>query len=172
MEITVKQAKTVPLIQLTTVVLGLIAMLVAMGFTINELVKSYDTKASTNILLCWFGIVALLACIALAVGAMAEVCIAIIETYTFTDDRLIKKYKKKVKFEIPYSNINTFEIDKLFLMGWALTIHCKEPFVKYGIDKNLKRVGGYFNKGNLDRIQEKIVAFNVANGDSIKINFK
>lgn len=170
MDVTVKQAKTVPALELSVVVLGLGGLLVLMGFIINVLVKSYSTNDLTDVSLWWFSLFVVLFIVALAVAAVIEVSVSIVETYIFTNDRLIKKHKKKVKFEIPYSNIETFEIDKLFIIkDWAMSIHSTEPFVKYGMNKFLKRVDGYFKKSDLEKVKEKIIAYNAENGNSVKI---
>lgn len=170
MDITVKQAKSVPAFMITLCSIGIAGMLISIGFSANEIAKAYSNNQTSDATAFGILIGGALFVIAFAVCAIADVCVTLAETYTFTSDKLIKKYKDKIKFEIPYSEIDSLEIDKLFIIkGWAMSIHSTKPFVKYGTNKFLKRVGGYFKKDDLYKIKEKIAAYNAENGESIKI---
>ena len=89
-----------------------------------------------------------------------------LNTYVFTEYKLIVKSKQKVKKEISYSAIEKVKINDYLE---SMSIYYRKQLDDNGKKSKSKRIWGYFTKNDLGKIKEKLTTYNAENGGKIQI---
>lgn len=161
MDITVKQSKiyTTFMLILYVVIYGTLLCLV--GFMIKDMVDFYNENQELNKTLLCEAIVCCVLYVVATVSSILSVVKTMRETYAFTSDKIVKKYNKAVKLEIPYSIIETVRIS-----GMELEIYYKQDTAK-GV--KLRKMSGWFSKSDIQQVKEKFTDYNNENNACINI---
>lgn len=177
MDITIKESKVYTTFMFIFYSVVYAAFLMLEGFMINDIIDYYNVNQSIDVSSLCISIVGFVLLSIFFAFCILSTLRTRNATYTFTNDKIIKVYKQNVKWEISYSDIQTFMVN-----GLMLTIIYKKSTVD---DKSKKAVSiteenrtefknaisfhGYFNKSDLQSIKEKITVFNTENGRNIRI---
>ena len=149
--IVVKPTKKICKITFGISVLLLIPLLIALGILINNFVAETQKDAINDI----FGWVISFAGIGLFIvglitGNVIAYCIIKNEVCILTEDRIIVKYKQKIKAEILYSNV------KKCVCGFSTMIYCKQPYICNGCNKGATAYLLYLTERDNELLQSKI----------------
>lgn len=165
MEITVKQRKWTIIFLLCLYVAQLIAVACTVSILMKYLLDETSNLPNENILF-WLYIIILALDFAVVVAYSVNAARIFSETYVFTDDKLIVKRGQTIKAEIKYCDIEKVRIRNTLN---SLNMYYLKQSADGCNQWKTKRFYGDFEPKELDKIKEKLTAFNAENGESIKM---
>lgn len=153
--VVLKQSKTVFKIILGLSVVLLIPFLTGLGVLINNLVINSQNGETQDITGSIIAIVSVaLFIIGLVVANIISYCILKNGVCVLTEDRIIVKYKQKVKAEILFSNVEKC------VCGFSTMIYCKQPYICSGWNKGATAYQLYLTDRDCKLLQSKISYYN------------
>lgn len=146
-----------------------VAQLLVVACTVSILMK-YLLDETSNLpnenILFWLYIIVLVLDFAVVVAYVVNVVRIFKETYVFSDDELIVKRGQTIKAKIKYCDIEKVRIRSAMN---SLNVYYLKQSADGCNQWKTKRFYGDFEPKDLDRIKEKLTAFNAENGESIKM---
>lgn len=133
----------------------LISFLTGLGFIINNLVinsQNGETQDIAGAIIAIVGIVLFM--LGLVVANIISYCILKYGVCILTEDRIIVKYKQKVKAEILYSNVEKC------VCGFSTMIYCKQPYICNGWNRGATAYQLYLTERDNELLQSKIAYYN------------